>query len=435
MTAVKSRPLSRHSDLPARSCRARSPRRPGMTLVELMVALAILTIGVVSLMGTFGMIQKGVQSAKNRTLASNLAQEMMQILKQKTYYQVLTTTSPVNNSTDFYPEVVSYDTGYFPPEDITEAGVVYTRYVFVQSIREDSGEIGEVPVNMPDTGMKRITVHVVWGQGDGKRKVTMRSILSNPDTVMSNAVFRGVVRSTAPEALPGAMVSLVEAEGYADTADSSGQYFINATPGSYTLKVSATGYYTALLPRTVEAGGTQVNDVTLNRVSVGSIRGYPWINDHLVISQVVGSTCTVPICSMGYDQEYVEVFNPTTYTWTMDGEIGLRFQRSADGVKKNILVNYLNSDIRAGGYYLFANTGTVIVAGSNVDVDAVWGTGNNTTDFPYFASDMNIIPTAAAVSDAEGAGAVELYRIADGEPLDRVGWDKNGHAAPFYEGS
>jgi prepilin-type N-terminal cleavage/methylation domain-containing protein len=61
-----------------RHCAPRS--RGGVTLVELMVALTILTIGIVGLMSTFGLIQKGVQSAKNRTLASNLAQELMQVL-------------------------------------------------------------------------------------------------------------------------------------------------------------------------------------------------------------------------------------------------------------------------------------------------------------------------------------------------------------------
>ncbi|HNW44123.1 MAG TPA: prepilin-type N-terminal cleavage/methylation domain-containing protein, partial [Elusimicrobiales bacterium] len=57
--------------------------RAGITLIEVMVSLVILTVGIVALMGTFGNIQKAVQLSKNRTLAANLAQEKMQILKQK----------------------------------------------------------------------------------------------------------------------------------------------------------------------------------------------------------------------------------------------------------------------------------------------------------------------------------------------------------------
>ena len=65
--------------------------RSGVTLVELMVSVVILSIGILGLVATFGGIQRAVQNAKNKTLASTLAQEKMQILKQKNYYQVLVT--------------------------------------------------------------------------------------------------------------------------------------------------------------------------------------------------------------------------------------------------------------------------------------------------------------------------------------------------------
>ena len=186
-------------------------RRAGVSLVELMVALAILTIGVVGLMDSFQFIQKGVQISKNKTLASNLAQEKMQILKQKSYYQVIVTSAPAHNIIDFAPDSVDYDTGYFPPEEITEAGVTYTRYTYVQSVMEDAGALVALAPNIPDTGMKRIIVTVAWGYGSGKRKVTVRSILANPDTVISNVVFNGVVKTTATTvvAIGGALVRIV----------------------------------------------------------------------------------------------------------------------------------------------------------------------------------------------------------------------------------
>ena len=106
----------------------RPARRQGVTLVELMIALALITIGVIAMVNSFGFIQKAIQASKNKTLASNLAQEKMQIIKQKVYYQVIVTTDPAHNTTDFAPESIDYDTGYFPPENITEAGVTYTRY-------------------------------------------------------------------------------------------------------------------------------------------------------------------------------------------------------------------------------------------------------------------------------------------------------------------
>lgn len=405
-------------------------QKKGVTLVELMISMALITIGIAGLVQSFGFIQRAVQTSKNRTLASNLAQEKMQILKQKVYYQVLVTTDPAHNDTDFAPESLAYDAGYFPPEQIVEAGVTYTRYTYVQSIREDSGVLIDLAPNMPDTGMKRISITVAWGQGTGKRKVTLRSIMANPDTVMANVSFNGTILTTNSVPIGGALVGLVESPGCTDTSNSLGKYFINSTPATYTLMVSATGYYTALKSVVIAAGNTQTNDFNLVKIATGRVDGYPWLKDHLVISQVVGSTIT----ASGYDQEYVEVFNPTNNTVTLDGQIGLKFQRADDASAKDIQITYINPDIPAGGYYLFANTGTITAAGGSLNADAVWSSANTTTDFPYFAAQNNLIPVDEE-GGGEGGGALALYNVSDGTMIDRVGWNKSGHLAPFHEGA
>ena len=408
--------------------------RSGVSLVELMIALSILTIGVVGLMGSFQFIQKAVQISKNKTLASNLAQEKMQILKEKSYYQVLVTSDPEHNTTDFAPESVDYDPGYFPPEEIMEGGVKYTRYTYVQAVREDSGVIGALAPNIPDTGMKRITVTVTWGYGSGKRKVTVRSIMANPDTVMTNVIINGLVQSTSSVAIGGALVQLVEGSGWSDTTNPSGQYSINATPGTYTLMASATGYNTSMHSILMAAGNTVPYNFQLWKTATGRITGYPWRIDHLVISQVVGSTVDASV-TPSFDQEYVEVFNPSTYTWNM-GDIGLKFQRASDSTENTILIRHLYPvpTVPSGGYYLFANTGTVVAGGAVVEADAVWTNGNSY--FPYFAAHQgNIIPVVGddGAGGSEGGGAIKLYRISDAAVLDEVGWNKTGHPAPFYE--
>ncbi len=405
-------------------------RRAGVTLVELMIALAILTIGIVGLVQSFSFIQKAVQLSKNKTLASNLAQEKMQIIKQKSYYQVIATSDPVHNDIDFAPESIDYDTGYFPPEMIMEGGVTYTRYTYVQVIRENDGAVDDMAPSTPDTGMKRITITVVWGYGaGGKRKVTLRSIMANPDTVLANASFNGTVLTTASAAIRGALVGLVEAAGCSDTTDSLGKYVITCTPGTYTLMASATGYYSALTSVVIAAGAAQTNNFSLKRIGVGTVRGYPWLTDHLVISQIVGST----VNAAGYDQEYVEVFNPTQDDWNMNGDIGLKFQGGSSLPKKTIFIKYLNPTVPNGGYYLFANTSTIVAAGRSVKADAVWASTNSSSDFPDFLTQSNIIP----VDDVgnKGFGAIELYRVSNGAALDRAGWSNTGNSAPFYEGS
>ena len=90
-------------------------KSPGVTLVELMVAVGILTMGVLGLVASFGGIQKAIQNSKAKTLAANLVQEKMQILKEKNYYAVIVTSMPVANH-DYTPNVL-YDPGYFPPRE------------------------------------------------------------------------------------------------------------------------------------------------------------------------------------------------------------------------------------------------------------------------------------------------------------------------------
>lgn len=411
----------------------RPGRRAGVTLVELMVSMAIIAIGIAGLVQSFGFIQKAVQASKNRTMASNLAQEKMQILKQKEYYQLLVTSDPVHNATDFPSEPLAYDTGYFPPEIIVEAGVTYTRYTYVQALRENGSVLEDIAPMVMDTGIKRITIHVVWGYGTGKRKVTMRSMLSNPATVMANVAFTGTVITTGAEAIGGALASLVESPGCIDTTNSQGKFYMNGTPGTYALLVTATGYYPALQSVVAAAAETKVTDFTLTRIATGRIEGYPWLKDHLVISQIVGSSINTS-ATPNFDQEYVEVFNPTTYTWTMDGNIGLKFQRFNDATKKTVQIEYLNETIPSGGYYLFANTGTIVGYEMTMDADAVWDPANTVADFPRFAVQNNVIPVDEDGSN-EGCGALELYRVSDGATLDKVGWNRNneGKTAPFYE--
>lgn len=428
-----------HKNLGVTALRASKPNghilgqaRCGVTLLELMIAMALVTIGVVGMMGSFKYIQQAIQASKNRTLASNLAQEKMQILKQKNYYQVLVTSDPAHNTTDFAPESIDYDTGYFPPEDV-KAGVVYKLYTLVQVAREDSGTIVILSPATPDTGLRLITITVVWSQGGVKRKLRLRSLLANPDTVMANAVFNGLVRnSVTMVGINGALVNAAENMGWRDTTDAAGAYSISLSPGSFTLVASANGYYTELRTVSITANATQTQDFNLVKIATGTVTGYPWLTDHLVISQIVGST----VNTSGYDQEYVEIFNPTTFTWTVNGAIGLKFQRPIvnDPVKRTIQINYLTASIPSRGFYLFSNVNTVTAGGASITADAVWANTNPVADFPYFGTQNNIIP----VSDqggGEGGGALELYRTSDGSRVDAVGWDKNdaAKAAPFSE--
>lgn len=410
-----------------------SRRKRGVTLVELMIALALLTIGVIGMVNSFGFIQKAIQASKNKTLASNLAQEKMQIIKQKVYYQVLVTTDPAHNTTDFPSESIDYDAGYFPPESITEAGVTYTRYTLIQVARENSGKIEILSPTTPDTGMRQINITVVWSQGGVKRKLSLRSLMANPDTVMSNAVFKGFVKdSNGLVPIPGALVNIAENMGWRDTTDGNGAYNMNASPGNFNMVASAEGYYTQMRSVSITALATQTQDFSLVRIATGTITGTVWLRDHLVVSQVVASTAQAD----GFNVQYVELFNPTTSAISIAAAAG---SMSAHSIKLNILstcgsprtcqdvnLNYVSTSVAPGAYYLIANRASFTVLGTNYTADAYYhdnagNAGNGCSPAPGDWS----APSVKLLLQPVHNGVVWLTD-ASGNRLDAVGWN---HAA------
>jgi prepilin-type N-terminal cleavage/methylation domain-containing protein len=414
--------------------RNKKPMR-GVTLVELMIAMVILVIAALGVMGVFIYIAKSIQHSKCRGLASNLSQEQLQVLKQKKYYQVMITTDTAYR-TEFTP-AVPYDTGYFPPESILEGGVSFTRYTHVTWAMEVSGDIIPLPPTSSDTNIKIIIVTTIWNLDNTFHKVQIKNVLSNPDAVVASSMLMGTVRSGGVP-IPNALITVTENTGALDTTDTLGNYQITLFPGYYNLTCSAQGYFTGTASVSVATNTSAVTDFNLTAMTAGTLSGHVWKNDHLVISQLVGSSPTAG----GFDQEYVEIFNPTTWTWTVPSAIGFTFQRqsSQDATPIDIAINYTGSTatLASGGFYLFANTTPVRVAGSVVDADALWESavgGPNQVNFaPRYVTtpgveDFNIIP----VSDdaiASAAGGLRLVDTLTGQVLDRIGWTGNGGQFP-----
>ena len=132
----------------------------GVTLVELMIAVALIGVGILASVSAFSLVHKSIQSSKAITLATNLAQEKMQIIMQQSYYNILVTTVPYYD-TAFTP-TLPYDRGYFPPETILQGSISFTRLTYVEVVYENNGAISPLPPLTPDTGMRRITIDVLW---------------------------------------------------------------------------------------------------------------------------------------------------------------------------------------------------------------------------------------------------------------------------------
>jgi len=407
----------------------------GLSIVEMMIAAAILSICVLGLFGAIDGVKYTVQFSKAKGLASNQAQEKIQVLEQQSYYKVLVTTDPVYDS-GFSPSV-GYDTGYYPPETIREGGVTMERRTLIQVAQDVNGSLQTLAPTSADTGMKLITVSVIYTQRNERKVLQLRSVFSNPDTIMANATIAGNVKNNTTSAnLANATINVAENVGWRDVSDASGNYGMTLNPGNYTLLGSAPGYFPSLVTVSVGANATVTQNFRLVPMSSGTVRGTAWVNDHLVLASVVGSTVVA-----GFSQEYVEIFNPTTYTWTAS-DVGLYFQRrpAHDPVKINIDIDYVTPTIAPNGFYIMANTGTITAGGVTRPADAVWDAtpgGNNDIQFFYFdPATPNVIPVTTD-GGQEGGGSLELYHIPSNRTLDILGWTGggSGQVPAFYETS
>jgi Tfp pilus assembly protein PilV len=440
----------------------------GATLVELMVATVVMTVAVIGLMGSFSGIQKALQVSKNKTLASNLAQEKMQILKQKNYYEVLVTPNPsyyVFNGVN-----LAYDAAYFIPETILEGSVSYTRLTDIQVAMEDSGAIVVLPPTTPDTGMKLITTTVIWTTAGEQKKVTVNSVLANPNTVMTNSVYKGFVKTAAAgnAVIAGALVNLAENLGWRDTTDGTGAYKITVSPGSYTMVVSAPGYFTQYAQTSIISNNiTTMPDFLLTPMSSGTVSGTVWVNDHVIISQVVADTYTMVGDGTMQDVEYIELFNPTaspvyigttgdTYQtnkpalWftSESGDFTYEYACTSFNSENTFCLNYVTSNIPAQSYFLISNADRFMLNGIWVTADAYYVpaykthhlSGNNQPvpggGFPLGISGGGNYPV-----NVTKAGSVSLYHF-DGwsatpqfTVLDQVRWNSATNTNVFtYNG-
>ena len=171
----------------------------GVTLVELMIATAIISVGILGLIGTFAGIQKGIQVTKEKTLANNLAQERVEALKNISYYRLLVTTQTATDN-NFSP-AMTYDAAPHGVEIVNVGGINFQRRVHVRKVSENaSGNLVAQAWNAADTGLKEVMIYVIWRSGGDWKKVELRNLRDNPDRQVLSASFTGTARDSASSA-------------------------------------------------------------------------------------------------------------------------------------------------------------------------------------------------------------------------------------------
>lgn len=429
----------------------------GATLTELMVAVAIMSIGILGFFGAFRYISVSLHVSRARTLATNLAQEKVEALKNESYYELLiTTASAIDNN--FTPGIV-HDNGQYGPERISIGGITFTRYTFVALAQIDAGAISTVTYTFPDTGMKQITVHVIWEQSGNRRKYSLTNLLENPNVNPLDSGLTGTVVFQDGTAFPGAIVRVQENPDYNDTSAADGSYSFRVYHGSYTVKASSAGYFDAI--SSVQSVGTGSNvtapPLVMQAIGSGTISGIAWLNKDLVISQVVASTVQIGDNQTGvafnnFQAQYVELFNPTTFAinigdgisdpvvrLNVEGATTCSYYLLCDNAQHGVKISvYRSSYVAPGGYYLFANTGTFVTNGQFRLTDAVIADNADThcADGPDTGNRWNLgtsPPIKLLINPGHG-GTTWISRNGSGV-IDGVGWTHSGQTAPRFEGT
>ncbi|MCK5358021.1 MAG: carboxypeptidase regulatory-like domain-containing protein [Elusimicrobiales bacterium] len=402
--------------------------------MEIMIAMALLSIGVLGMIGSFTYLNKGLQVTKGRTLANNLAQEKIELLKNKSYYGVLVTTETADD--DHFDPVIPYDAYPNGMENINVGGINFERRVYVRKVAEDgSGNLTYFTWNQPDTGLKEIEVYVSWREGSDWKKLKLTNIRENPDRSYLSASFDGkVVDDDFPaNELEDVTVKVIENPSRSETTEADGTYGFAIEPGSYTLRASKDGYFPALSPyQSVEAGGTPTVNFTLIKMSTGSISGRVYMSDHMVIYMVVAST----IMASGDDVEFVVLYNPTTSqinlltdpTDSTSNNIKLGcYGQTGEGTDiDEVWLTHTSTYVPAGHYYLISSVGTFIFKGVSVTADAVYSAANSPP--------CSNLGTSLDCIRKNKAGAIRIKDV-DDNVIDTLGWSNTGAGkpAPYYE--
>lgn len=384
-------------------------RSRGATLVEMMVAAAVLSIGILSFIGAFTAIGKAIQHSKNRTLSANpLTLEKLEVLKKLPYHRLLVSTATTNATEGTF--TFEYDTAAYPSETIVVGDISFIRRVLVQKVQNSGNAFSALAPSAADTGVKKITVYTIWRQDNQWLKYEGSTLYANPNITFLNSSISGTVAGNLADVL----LTVLESPGYTALTDSSGNYSISVPAGSYTLRASKRGYYpsySGLL--TVPDGGAVDQDFTLSAIASGTVSGTVWTSPSLVISQVVATSGTI---NGSHEQEFVELYNPTTYTWSINAAtLELVYRQKESGAAAAVVpLAYDTATLPPQAYYLIASTTPLMFNGTTIDADAVY-TG--------CATPCDVI--------ADGAdGGVGIRASGAASYYDRVAWRKTSGPDP-----
>jgi hypothetical protein len=401
----------------------------------MMVAVAVFSVGVIGFIGAYSGIARSTQNSKVKAIAANLAQEKIETIKNYSYTDIFASTAALTSTCMPSP---GYDGGFFPIESITTGGINFQRGVMIRKVDASSGNYSYVNWDQPDTGLKEVLVSVSWTPaGSPCQLYQLRNLATDPNLTPLSASFSGTISSgvIGGTAVPGATIMALENTSFNAVSDSSGRYSFKVQPGNYTLQVSSSGWFTKVSATlSIGANGATTQNFALTQMSSGSVTGRAFVDNGIVISQVVIDTYTW--CGDGnqHHVEYIELYNPTNnpiyigatgeYYYTHNGHppYSLWFEGASNGAYEYPLdganwfnLQYTTTTVPAISYFLISNADRFLLNGVWVTADASY--------HPLYTQMMSANPGQA--------GYVAMGQYPSGPVTDMVGWDSLASGAGY----
>ncbi|MFI5348185.1 MAG: carboxypeptidase regulatory-like domain-containing protein [Elusimicrobiota bacterium] len=405
-----------------------SPSTAGVTLVELMVTVVILSVAGLGIAGSYTYIARANQVHRTTTLGSNLSQEQMEVLKNKNYFEVIPTTTPSYNA-NFNPPI-PYDNALYPPSTVNIGNMAFTRLTYVERVSANGNTLIFVSPDSLDTGLKRITITTVWQIGGNWYQKSLSNLMASSQYSSASGFTGTVIDAATLLPIQGADVFATGDSLFHDFTDNNGKYTMAATPGHFSVQAQSAGYFPQTFgPYSIANGSITSVNFSLSARANGSVSGSAWVNNHILISQVVTATNTNVAGGGAVPQlvEYIELFNPTTYQINVTPAPPLNTYLH-DYIRINALLGgavngdimsptppggiagvYVSTYIAAGGYYLVANYSAFLANGKWITADAYF---QNMAAPPHYLS-------------RNSYGAVQVTDSL-GNTLDQVCWQGTG---------
>lgn len=282
-------------------------KEKGFTLVELMVAVSILAIFFLAAISAFFGIGRGILITKTRTIATTLAQEKIESLKNISYPRLLVTTASDLAS-------YGYDVTHYSTETVVVADIDFTRRVVIHKVRERTdGKLEEISPTSTDTGLKKIKVTVIWSERGEEKSLSLSNLRENPDRKATDSTFSGTVYKSGGGTIDGARIYVEENLNWETYSDTNGTYSLRVSSSTWHLKASKSGYWEqTTVAINIGKSETKTQDFTLTEKAKGNAYGYVYIGS--TDTPAVGAAIT---CNDGLST--VAVSTGTDGYWFLTG--------------------------------------------------------------------------------------------------------------------